>query len=433
MSSGGAEGEYASSPLPERLTVAGWRVGLIIASFSIALPGFLNGAHTGLALGFGQAVLAAVLAGAILCIGGCITALVSVRTRLTTYLLVQRSFGRWGAGLINVVIAIVHYCWFGVNVSFFGGAMVAAASQGYGIPGDFASFVIIGGLLMTISTIFGFRTLDRLALVAVPLLGAILIAVGVTAVRRYGLVVEPSANPPVPMSFGIALSALIGGNMLTVAAMPDLARWIRTRRGAVLSMAISFPIATPLLMIAATLPALATGEIDIMRLIVMFGFGLPALLMLILSTWTINAANLYSASLSMTATFPSVPQWAFVCLGGVVGTGFALMGIIYSFIPFLLFLGIIIPPIAAIYVIDAFLAFRGVDSAESIANLPAVRWPALVVWVLSILVALAAGQIGLTLTTVPAIDATILAALGYLGLLRIVSPRPGPQILHADQ
>ena len=421
--------EHAVGPLPEHLTVPGWRVALIVASFSIALPSFLNGAQTGLALGFGDAILAAFLAGLILCAGGCLTAVVSVRTRLTTYLLIQRSFGRWGAGLVNLVIAVVHFCWFGVNVSFFGDAMVAAAGQGYGIPGDFAAFVIVGSVLMTVSTIFGFRTLDRLALVAVPLLGATLAIVCIAAYRQYGLALAPSPDPPVPMSFGIALSALVGGNMLTVAAMPDLSRFIRTARGAVASMAISFPVATPLLMIAAALPALATNEVDIMKLIVAFGLGLPALLMLILSTWTVNAANLYSASLSMTATFPAVPQWAFVCVGGAMGMLFALMGIIDAFVPFLLFLGLLIPPIAAIYVIDGFVTFRDADSAASMANLPAIRWTAVGVWLGSILITLVAARLGLTLTTVPALDATILAALGYLAVLRFIARQPDPQIL----
>ena len=412
-------GNYATGPLPEHMTVPGWRVALIIASFSIALPGFLNGAQTGLALGFGEAVLAAFLSGLILCIGGCFTALVSVRSRLTTYLLVQRSFGRQGASLVNIVIAIVHFCWFGVNVSFFGNAMVAAVGQGNGAGGDFGLFVVIGALLMTVSTVFGFRTLDRLALVAVPLLGIILIAVCVTAVRQHGFVLNASPTPPVPMSFGIALSALVGGNMLTVAAMPDLSRFIRTKRGAVMSMALSFPIAAPLLMIAAALPALATGETDIMKLIVGFGFGAPALLMLILSTWTINAANLYSASLSLSATFPAVRQWAFILMGGAVGTAFALMGIIDAFVPFLLLLGLIIPPIAAIYVIDGFRLYRNVDGEESMRNLPAIRWEAIGVWLGSLAITLLAPLAGLTLTTVPTLDATLIAALGYFLVLRI--------------
>jgi len=58
MSHGQSSDAYASGPLPEHLTVAGWRVALIIASFTFSLPGFLNGAQTGLALGFGPAVTA---------------------------------------------------------------------------------------------------------------------------------------------------------------------------------------------------------------------------------------------------------------------------------------------------------------------------------------------------------------------------------------
>src|SRR3546814_20642705 len=89
----------------------------------------LHGAQTGHAVGLHRAVLVALLGGLILCAGACLTAIISVRTRLTTYLLVQRSFGIRGAALVNIVIAIIHFCWFGVNVSFFGDAMVAAADR----------------------------------------------------------------------------------------------------------------------------------------------------------------------------------------------------------------------------------------------------------------------------------------------------------------
>src|SRR5690349_16614977 len=125
--------DYAHAPVPDHQTVSGWRVAMIITGFSIALPGFLNGAEVSLALGMAKAVLAALLAGLILCAMGCLTAVVSVRTRLTTYLLVQRSFGRSGATFVNVIMALVHFGWFGVNVSFFGGAMVAATHEVLGI------------------------------------------------------------------------------------------------------------------------------------------------------------------------------------------------------------------------------------------------------------------------------------------------------------
>ena len=411
--------QYASAPVPDDQSVPGWRVALIIASFSIALPSFLNGAQTGLALGFGDAVLASLLAGIVLCAGACLTAIISVRSRLNTYLLVQRSFGKQGAGVVNLVVAAIHYGWFGVNVSFFGGAMAAAVAQIYGVQGDFSLFVILGSVLMTVSTIFGFKMLDRLALVAVPFLALILVLICYFAVRAGGVVTEPVAVPPVPMNFGIALSALIGGNMLAVVAMPDLSRYIRTPKSAVLAMVLSFPFAAPLLMVLAALTALASGQTDIMKLVVEYGLGLPALAMLVLSSWTINAANLYSASLSLSATFPQVRTWMFTVAGGIVGGAFALMGIIDSFIPFLLFLGLIIPPIAAIYVIDGFTKFRNADSAESIRDLPAVRWPAMATWIGSVALSLLAEETGITATGVSTLDATLVAAIAYPIVLRL--------------
>ncbi len=192
--------------------------------------------------------------------------------------------------------------------------------------------------------------------------------------------------------------------MVTVAAMPDLTRYVRTSGQAVLGMALSFPLATPLLMLAAAIPALATGEIDIMRLIVGFGLGVPALLVLILSTWTINSGNLYSASLSLTATFPRVAQWKFTLLAGAVGAMLAVAGIINEFVSFLLLLGVIIPPIAAIFVIDAF---------RSRHTQTAVHWPAITTWLASAGIAILANAGYFTLTTVPALDATLAATLIY--------------------
>src|SRR3546814_10119135 len=62
-------------------------------------------------------------------------------------------------------------------------------------------------------------------MVAVPFVGAILIAVCVVALRdNIAPDFGPVTAPPVQMSFGIALSSLVGGNLLTVAAMPDLSR-----------------------------------------------------------------------------------------------------------------------------------------------------------------------------------------------------------------
>ena len=422
-----AEDQYAHSPVPEGVTVPGWRVGLLVASFSIGLPDFLNGAHNALALGLWQAMLAAALAGLILCVGGCLTAIVSVRSRLLTYLLTRRSFGAGGAALINTVIAVINFCWFGVNASFFGEAMQAAAAAN-GVPGGFALYTVLGSALMTVSTIIGFRSLSRLALLAVPILAVVLITVVVVTLRTHGLVTTASSHPPEPMRFGIAVSALLGAYMIAVATMPDLTRFVRSPGGAVTAMAMSFPIAMPAMMTVAAIPALATGETSLMRLVGTLGFGTPVLFLLVLPTWTLNASNLYSASLSLSTTFPMVRQWVFTIAGGIVGTLLALAGILDAFIPFVLFLSLIVPPIAAIYVIDGFARFRGDEAKTMHASDGALRWPAIAVWLGSTAIAALSAYLGWTITSVPALDATLIAAAAYSVIVMLRRPHRPPYV-----
>lgn len=417
MSGGEAEDQYAHAPVPAGVTVPGWRVGLIVASFSIGLPDFLNGATNALALGMPRAIAAALIAGALLCVGGFLTALISVRSRLSTYLLTRRTFGIGGAAAINLVIAFIHFCWFGVNATFVGEAL-ATATAAAGIAAPLPALIVVGGALMTASTVWGFRALDRLALVAVPVLAAVLLTVVVATIRAHGVEIAPGPHPPVPLRFGIAVSGLIGAYMLAVATMPDLARFISRPAGAAAAMAISFPVAMPLMMAAAAIPALAMGQTSLMALVTQLGLGTPVLFVLLLPTWTLNASNLYSASLSLGTTFARVRQWQFTVAGGAIGTALALGGILEAFVPFVLFLSVIIPPIAAIYVLDGLVRFRDSDPAASIAALPPVRWPALLVWLGSVAVATACSWSGWTATQVPALDATLVAAVGYGLVLR---------------
>lgn len=299
--------------------------------------------------------------------------------------------------------------------------MVSAADEGYGIEGSFALFVILGSIMMTVTTVFGFRLINKVALVTVPFLAAILIAIAVAATARNGVVFDPPEIPMEAMTFGIALSSLIGADMLTITAMPDLSRYTRTKVGAIWSMVVSFPVFAPIVMTTAALAALAMNESNIMALIVELGLGLPALLLLVISAWTINTLNLYSASLSLAATFPKIGRSVYVVIGGVIGCGFALLGIIEAFIPFLVLLGLLIPPIAAIYVIDSYTRFRNRDPAETITNIPAFHWRAVGTWLAAVAIALTAHYSGVSVTSVPALDATIGAALAYIVVLHMTN------------
>ncbi len=409
--------DFSRAPVPDQATVSGTRVALIIIGISIALPGFLMGAQIGTALGLEKAGIAFAAGGLILAFVASLTALVGAEARLSTYMLVQFAFGVRGARVVNTVFAATMFGWFGVNAALFGDAMVTTMTELYQATGGWSAYVAIGSALMVLTTIFGFKALDRLSLLAVPLLVIILVVIMSVAIMQ----ATPEVlfgEPPQTMSLGLAISAVAGGSMVGAASIPDLTRYISSRKSAVGSMFVSYGIGAPVILLSAAIPSLVTGEADLMKIFLGLGLGLPALFVLIFSTWTSNAANLYSSGLSLAATFRLIKPWKLTLIAGVLGTGVALSGIIEVFIPFLITLGVFMPPVAAIYVTDFYLIARRRYDVEILAKGPPIRWSAFAAWGMGSVTGLVTANTSLTLTTIPSVDSFMAAGLCYVALMR---------------
>lgn len=414
--------DYSTRPVPPGKTVSGFRVALVVIGTSVALPAFLSGAKIGTALGLRRALLAFLVAGLLLAVLGCFTSYVSSRTRLTTYVLVQFCFGPVGARLVNMLLVATMFGWFGVNAYMFAQACQSMVADLAGLHVGIDSCLIVGSLLMVATTLFGFKALSKVALFAVPLLALILgcvLVLSLSHVSPGALLARQSGG----MSFGLAVSAVAGGNMVSVAAMPDLARYMSGKGQVICAMFLSFAVGGTLILVSAAVPSLATGSTDFIGIIVGLGMGAPAMIVLILSTWTCNGANLYGAGLGLAATFRNIPQWQFTVWAGVMGTIIAMLGIVDHFIPFLLILGIGVPPLAGIYVAHYFLHPEGMQDVGVIASLPGISVPAFTAWGFGLAVAAATSQTLFTLTTIPSCDALIASTGLYVILERAFAAR----------
>lgn len=416
--------DFTTAPVPGALTVGGTRVALIILGIGIALPGFLMGAQIGTALGLVQGAIAFTVGGLILASVASLTALVGAEARLSTYMLVQFAFGVAGARVVNAVFAITCFGWFGVNAALFGDAMVATASEMFEHSGGWGLYVAAGGALMVLTTIFGFKALDRLSLLAVPLLVIILAAITTLAILQATPGMLMATRPmDGSMNLGLAISAVAGGSMVGAATVPDLTRYVSSRGGAVGAMFISYGLGAPVILLSAAIPSLVTGEDDLMKIFLGLGLGLPALFVLVFSTWTSNAANLYSSGLSLAATFRKVKAWKLTLIAGVLGTVVALSGIIAHFVPFLITLGVFMPPVAAVYVVDFYLVARRRYNPDALDRLPAVRWPAFAAWGVGSGLGLVTAYDLVTITGIPSCDSFLAAGLAYLVLAHMAGFR----------
>jgi cytosine permease len=397
----------ATSGTPPRVGVL--RLVLIYLAVMIALPAFVMGAELSHALGASDMVWATLGGGLILAACAAVCGAVGARTRHTTYELIVDAFGTHGARLANVVLGLCMLGWYGVIAMMFGHALSMVSPALAHAP--MWLLVSAGCVLTTLTAVAGFRALDALSMVTTPLKLVLLVWTFAAALSG-GMGPVWAFAPMTPLALGSGVSMVAGGLIVGVVVTPDMCRFASSPWRAALACALAFGLGFPAVLLLSGLPSLVSGERDLVKIMLTLGMGLPALLIVALTAWSTNAYNLYAAKLIAQTLRPRQPSWQLGLLAGVLGAALGLAGISDLLFPYLLLLGMFIPPIGGIYVLNHLLGNR--------AGGTPVHWRAdsLLAWAAGSGWAALAPRWGLALTPVPALDAIAVAAVAYVLLRR---------------
>ena len=411
--------DYSRKAVPVGESVSGFRVALVIIGFAITLPLMITGSRVGLSLGLREALTAFVAGGLVLVVIGAATAVVAANARLSTYKILEFSFGQHGAKAVSAVLAMTLFGWYGVTAALFGQALHTASLDAYGLSVSPIAGTLVGSLLMIAVTVFGFRALDRLSLLAVPVLVVFLVWVVLRSVGGAASGFEITGDAG---EFGVSISIVVGTYIVGAVLVPDLCRYVTSARQGVFAIVLSLGIGLPFILGASAIPSLATGEPDLVDIMVKLGLGMPALIVIVFATWTSNANNLYSTSLGLAAVFDRWAKWKLTVGAGIAGSLVAIGGITDYFIPFLLVLGVAIPPVAGIYLGDYFVVQgRGAYTGRGSAQLRKVNATAFVTWAIATGIGAATAEGWIALTRIPACDSFLLAGVLYCGASRALS------------
>lgn len=419
----GASDDFSRAPVPDSATYSGFHIALVIISGTIAIPAFMMASQIGNAIGLGEAVKAFMLGCLVLGSMGALTSYVGSRSRYSTYMLTAFAFGRTGAKLVNLVIALVLVGWFGVLGFVFAQAAHQTVQDLFGLSVPLWVFIIVGSGLKVAVTIAGFKGIDILARVLVPLLVLLL---GYAAFLSFGAIKSWTLPPgSTTMSFSIAVSAVIGCYIAGVIIQPDYSRFARKASHALWAAFFALGISFPVVQFLSAVPSVATGQHDLIVIMIALGIGVPAFLLLLLSSWSSNVLCLYSSALSLSTIFTRVHLWQITLGIGIVGTIMALFNVEQFFIGFLVLLGVAIPPIAAIYVLDMAIVRRGVYDEQSLKDDPAIDIAAFTAWGLGILIGYLGSRDILSLTGIASLDSILISSVSYAVLKsrHLLAPR----------
>ena len=413
-------GEYTQSEVPEAAaTAGGLQIAIVKIGVILALPAFITGAQIGFSMGLVRGTIAMVVGAAVLGVLAVLTGSMGALSRQSTALIVRYAFGTLGARIVSALIGVTLIGFFAVTAELFGKSLARLSESVLGFDVAAAPCIIGGGALMVLTSIYGFNGLKRLADVAAPVKFIGLAWIAWIAMRDRTVGDLLAAAPAAPASLGVGVSAVIGGLAAGVTIFPDLTRFARSAGHARYAAISSFAVAFPAILLLAAIPSVVTKQGDLVDIMVGMKLGLPAFVFLIFAAWTTNTSNLYSAALGLSSLFRRSRFALLAGAAGAAGVALALMGVTSRLIPFLVILGITIPPLAGVYLADFYLVRRRRYDAQALQSLTAISWPAFVAWGLAIAVALATAKGVIRLTGVPACDSILVAFFGYTTLSAI--------------
>ena len=403
--------DYAASPVPTHIRVSAYRIALINCGLALSLTGLILGVELGANLGLARSTVAFVAGGIVLALIAAITGYVGVKVRMSSYMIIRYAFGSRGSNIVNLCMAVSLFGWFGVNASLFAQAAAELWTTLTGIALPEWLFTVAGGVLMTAGAALGFRSLQFLSVLLVPVQLLVLLWLVQITLTGTGFAELLQVEPAGGITIGDAVSAVIGSWIVGAVNQPDLTRYGKTFADSAIAAAIPFFIAGSFIYVVAAMAGLWSGQSDLLPVMITLGMGAAAFVFVLFSSWITNAMNLYGCSLSINAVFRKLREWHIAVASGVFGTALALAGILDHFVDFVFSLGVLFTPVAGIYVVDYFCFRRDLYLSGNTDVERAVSVPAFVAWIAGIGVAVAAGKGWFTLTGTAAIDSLLVTSL----------------------
>jgi len=224
--------------------------------------------------------------------------------------------------------------------------------------------VIIATLFYTAITFFGVRALAWIGFISVPFF-LIIVAFSLFGLHQQGGIMQATqaSGHHDGITFFIALSMLIAGWADSGTMTPDFTRWAKNGRSAVIATFSAFPIGNGVALLAGALfacsglipdPGHNGGDFLPVFLHQYPHIGWIAILFVFINLGSVCSHCLYNGAVGMSNLFGQPMRRMSVILG-LLGGGFALAGAWSYFLNWLTIVGLAVPPIGMILIIDYFM------------------------------------------------------------------------------
>ena len=337
---------------------------LIWFGAAVSLAEILTGTYFA-PLGMGKGLLAIIVGHVIGCVLFFLAGLIGGKERKSAMETTKMSFGHYGGLLFALLNVMQLVGWTGIMI--YDGAV---ATNGIFEAGIWVWSIVIGVLIIVWIAV-GITNLGLLNKITMALL-FVLTMVLCFVIFRGG---NPTATATETMTFGAAVELAVSMPLSWLPVISDYTRESEKPFKATLASTVTYGLVSCWMYVIGMGAAIFTGESDIAQIMLRAGLGIPALLILILSTVTTTFLDAFSAGISCESLSKKLNGKVIGIIATVVGTLGACFFNMDDITNFLYLIGSVFAPMIAVQITTYFILKK--DSFNA-----AFDWPNLIVWAL---------------------------------------------------
>lgn len=401
-----AADDYPLTEVPRSARRGLFSLTTVLLGFVFFTPTMLAGAQIATAFRPGSLLTILVTGSLILGTYVAVLAVIGARTGLTTVLLARFTLGSKGSKWADILLGGTQVCWYAVTAAFF----AELVAQAFGWHGYEWLIIVVGASLTGVTAYYGYRGIEILSTLSVPLMFGLCCWVLIKAIDKVGGVsgfgaIEPANAIPWATAVTIVVGTFVSGGTQT----PNWSRFARLPREAFIAAFGAFFVANLLMLLFGAVGAMAYGEGDFVTVLLHLNVTLAAVVLLALNVWTTQDNSAYAFGLAG-ATLTGVPGKRPFVVGGIaIAVVLALSGIYEALPQYLVLLGVLIPPLGGTIIGDYVFVWRGKLPPVSETRFVPFRWTCIAAYAAGTLTAVVSDQLAYGLPPVQGIIVAILA------------------------
>jgi NCS1 family nucleobase:cation symporter-1 len=284
--------------------------------------------------------------------------IIGSNTGLPTMVSVRASFGVRGSYFATALNLVQLVGWTGVMLWIAGQAAQAVwPFAGAGFRG----WVVVAGIMTTVWAVLGHRFWKWLQRIAVTGLLLLCCLMSYVVFSRYGwhhlLNIPPSGSMP----FMLGIDLVIAMPISWLPLVCDYSRFGRNTSSTFWGTWFGYFVVSSWMYFVGLAAALATRsdtpDTMVLELMISLGLALPAIIIVLFSTFTTTFLDIYSTAVSALNIWPELGERRGSVLCGLLGTALALVFPAAAYEAFLLFIGSVFCPLFGVVLAD-FFVFR---------------------------------------------------------------------------